>query len=591
MLDHSSLEFEPLDSDSGQIEILRQKIRHSAAHVMADAVMQLFPDAKIGIGPPTKDGFYYDFEVTHPFTPDDLEKIEKRMTEIISKNHSFEKSTISRNDAENKFEQQPYKIELIENLDSDVPISTYSHGTFEDLCQGPHVETTADICAFKLLTVAGAYWRGNEKNPMLQRIYGTAFESSEALEEHLHNLEEAEKRDHRILGRSLDLFSTHDDIGPGLTVWNPKGAMLRSIVEQYWRDLHIQHNYQPVYSPHIGRSNLWETSGHLGFYNENMYAPMEIDEQQYYLKPMNCPFHIMVYKSSLRSYRELPLKLSELGTVYRYERSGVLHGLMRVRGFTQDDAHIFCMPDQIEDEIGKVLDLTFELLDAFGFNNYSIALSTRPEKYVGEAMMWDHATDSLRKAIESRGLTYTIDEGGGAFYGPKIDLNIQDALNRDWQCTTVQFDFNLPERFDLVFQNDNGERAQPYMIHRAILGSIERFIGILIEHYSGAFPVWLAPVQAMIIPISDRHLEYADSIQSALSSHGIRIEVDSRRDRMNAKIRDAQMQKIPYMVVVGDSEAESQSVSVRLRDGTNLGAIPIPEFQELVSLAVTNKTI
>lgn len=591
MLDHSSLEFEPLDSDSGQIEILRQKIRHSAAHVMADAVMQLFPDAKIGIGPPTKDGFYYDFEVTHPFTPDDLEKIEKRMTEIISKNHSFEKSTISRNDAENKFEQQPYKIELIENLDSDVPISTYSHGTFEDLCQGPHVETTTDICAFKLLTVAGAYWRGNEKNPMLQRIYGTAFESSEALEEHLHNLEEAEKRDHRILGRSLDLFSTHDEIGPGLTVWNPKGAMLRSIVEQYWRDLHIQHNYQPVYSPHIGRSNLWETSGHLGFYNENMYAPMEIDEQQYYLKPMNCPFHIMVYKSSLRSYRELPLKLSELGTVYRYERSGVLHGLMRVRGFTQDDAHIFCMPDQIEDEIGKVLDLTFELLDAFGFNNYSIALSTRPEKYVGEAMMWDHATDSLRKAIESRGLTYTIDEGGGAFYGPKIDLNIQDALNRDWQCTTVQFDFNLPERFDLVFQNDNGERAQPYMIHRAILGSIERFIGILIEHYSGAFPVWLAPVQAMIIPISDRHLEYAHSIQSALSSHGIRIEVDSRRDRMNAKIRDAQMQKIPYMVVVGDSEAESQSVSVRLRDGTNLGAIPIPEFQELVSLAVTNKTI
>ena len=591
MLDHSSLEFEPLDSDSGQIEILRQKIRHSAAHVMADAVMQLFPDAKIGIGPPTKDGFYYDFEVTHPFTPDDLEKIEKRMTEIISKNHSFEKSTISRNDAENKFEQQPYKIELIENLDSDVPISTYSHGTFEDLCQGPHVETTTDIGAFKLLTVAGAYWRGNEKNPMLQRIYGTAFESSEALEEHLHNLEEAEKRDHRILGRSLDLFSTHDEIGPGLTVWNPKGAMLRSIVEQYWRDLHIQHNYQPVYSPHIGRSNLWETSGHLGFYNENMYAPMEIDEQQYYLKPMNCPFHIMVYKSSLRSYRELPLKLSELGTVYRYERSGVLHGLMRVRGFTQDDAHIFCMPDQIEDEIGKVLDLTFELLDAFGFNNYSIALSTRPEKYVGEAMMWDHATDSLRKAIESRGLTYTIDEGGGAFYGPKIDLNIQDALNRDWQCTTVQFDFNLPERFDLVFQNDNGERAQPYMIHRAILGSIERFIGILIEHYSGAFPVWLAPVQAMIIPISDRHLEYAHSIQSALSSHGIRIEVDSRRDRMNAKIRDAQMQKIPYMVVVGDSEAESQSVSVRLRDGTNLGAIPIPEFQELVSLAVTNKTI
>tara|TARA_Y100000588_G_scaffold162306_1_gene176361 strand:+ start:3117 stop:4778 length:1662 start_codon:yes stop_codon:yes gene_type:complete len=553
--------------------------------------MQLFPDAKMGIGPPTKDGFYYDFEVTDPFTPDDLIKIEKRMSEIISGNHSFDKTTISRADAEHKFEHQPYKIELIENLESSEPISTYSHGTFEDLCQGPHVETTSDICAFKLLTVAGAYWRGSENNPMLQRIYGTAFESTEALEEHLNKLEEAEKRDHRTLGRALDLFSTHDEIGPGLTIWNPKGATLRSIVEQYWRDLHIQHNYQPVYSPHIGRSNLWETSGHLGFYNENMYAPMEIDEQQYYLKPMNCPFHIMVYKSSLRSYRELPLKLSELGTVYRYERSGVLHGLMRVRGFTQDDAHIFCMPDQIEEEIGKVLDLTFELLEAFGFNNYTIALSTRPEKYVGEIDMWDHATDSLRKAIESRSLQYTIDEGGGAFYGPKIDLNIQDALDRDWQCTTVQFDFNLPERFNLVFQNDSGERAQPYMIHRAILGSIERFIGILIEHYSGAFPVWLAPVQGVIIPISDRHLDYAASVQKALSTSGLRIEVDSRRDRMNAKIRDAQMQKVPYMIVVGDSEEEADSVSVRLRDGTNLGAISVSEFQNMAYQTVMERII
>ncbi|MQG17530.1 MAG: threonine--tRNA ligase [SAR202 cluster bacterium] len=589
MLDHSSLELDPLDSD--QTSVLRQKIRHSAAHVMADAVMQLFPDAKMGIGPPTKDGFYYDFEVTDPFTPDDLIKIEKRMSEIISGNHSFDKTTISRADAEHKFEHQPYKIELIENLESSEPISTYSHGTFEDLCQGPHVETTSDICAFKLLTVAGAYWRGSENNPMLQRIYGTAFESTEALEEHLNKLEEAEKRDHRTLGRALDLFSTHDEIGPGLTIWNPKGATLRSIVEQYWRDLHIQHNYQPVYSPHIGRSNLWETSGHLGFYNENMYAPMEIDEQQYYLKPMNCPFHIMVYKSSLRSYRELPLKLSELGTVYRYERSGVLHGLMRVRGFTQDDAHIFCMPDQIEEEIGKVLDLTFELLEAFGFNNYTIALSTRPEKYVGEIDMWDHATDSLRKAIESRSLQYTIDEGGGAFYGPKIDLNIQDALDRDWQCTTVQFDFNLPERFNLVFQNDSGERAQPYMIHRAILGSIERFIGILIEHYSGAFPVWLAPVQGVIIPISDRHLDYAASVQKALSTSGLRIEVDSRRDRMNAKIRDAQMQKVPYMIVVGDSEEEADSVSVRLRDGTNLGAISVSEFQNMAYQTVMERII
>lgn len=591
MLDHSSLEFDPVDINSDEITILRQKIRHSAAHVMADAVIQLFPNAKIGIGPPTKDGFYYDFEVDTPFTPDDLSTIEIRMTEIISKNHTFDKTTITRDLAEQKFEQQPYKMELIENLDPEEPISTYSHGTFEDLCQGPHVQSTTDICAFKLLTVAGAYWRGSEKNQMLQRIYGTAFESKEALEAHLLKLEEAEKRDHRSLGRTLDLFSTHDEIGPGLTIWNPKGAILRSIVEQYWRDLHVKHGYQPVYSPHIGRSNLWETSGHLGFYSENMYAPMEIDEQQYYLKPMNCPFHIMVYKSSLRSYRELPLKLSELGTVYRYERSGVLHGLMRVRGFTQDDAHIFCMPDQIEDEIGKVLDLTFELLEAFGFSNYSIALSTRPEKYVGEVPMWDHATESLRKAIESRNLKYTIDEGGGAFYGPKIDLNIQDALDRDWQCTTVQFDFNLPERFSLVFQNDSGERAQPYMIHRAILGSIERFIGVLIEHYAGAFPVWLAPVQTIIIPISDRHLEYADSVQEQLSSAGLRVEVDSRRDRMNAKIRDAQMQKIPYMIIVGDSEAEDNTVSVRLRDGNNLGAIPISEFKSKVLQNITAKSI
>tara|TARA_B100000029_G_scaffold394720_1_gene392313 strand:- start:39933 stop:41708 length:1776 start_codon:yes stop_codon:yes gene_type:complete len=591
MLDHSSLEFEPLGQEADQITILRQRIRHSAAHVMADAVMQLFPDAKIGIGPPTKDGFYYDFELETPFTPSDLLKIEKRMKQIISRNYSFNKTTITRDSAEVKFEQQPYKIELIENLPDNEPISTYSHGSFEDLCQGPHVDSTTDITAFKLLTVAGAYWRGNENNTMLQRIYGTAFESQEALDEHLTRLEEAEKRDHRTLGRALDLFSTHDEIGPGLTIWNPKGSILRSIVEQYWRELHIKHGYQPVYSPHIGRANLWETSGHLGFYNENMYAPMEIDEQEYYLKPMNCPFHIMVYKSSLRSYRELPLKLSELGTVYRYERSGVLHGLMRVRGFTQDDAHIFCMPDQIEEEIGKVLDLTFELLEAFGFSQYTIALSTRPEKYVGDSNMWEHATDSLRKAIESRGLQYTIDDGGGAFYGPKIDLNIQDALDRDWQCTTVQFDFNLPERFSLVFQDDNGERTQPYMIHRAILGSIERFIGILIEHYSGAFPVWLAPVQTVIIPISDRHLEYAWSVQKALWENGIRIEVDSRRDRMNAKIRDAQMQKIPYMIIVGDSEQESQSVSVRLRDGSNLGAIPLSEFQTLVFEAVTERAI
>ncbi|HCG91404.1 MAG TPA: threonine--tRNA ligase [Dehalococcoidia bacterium] len=591
MLDNNTLEFSPLDSDEDPIDILRQKIRHSAAHVMADAVLQLFPEAKIGIGPATKDGFYYDFEVSVPFTPEDLETIESLMKKIIASNHSFERTELAKNAALEKFDNQPYKIELIDNLSPEVAISTFSHGTFEDLCQGPHVHSTKDIKAFKLLNIAGAYWRGNENNTMLQRIYGTAFENKEALEQHLTNLSEAEKRDHRTLGKALDLYSTHEEIGPGLTVWNPKGARLRAIIEQYWRDLHTNHDYEPVYSPHIGKANLWETSGHLGFYNENMYAPMEIDEQQYYLKPMNCPFHIMVYKSSLRSYRELPLKLSELGTVYRYERSGVLHGLMRVRGFTQDDAHIFCTPSQIEDEIGKVLDLTFELLSAFGFMDYSIALSTKPEKSVGEVEMWEHSTNSLKRAIESRNLPYTIDGGGGAFYGPKIDINIKDALDRDWQCTTIQFDFNLPERFKLVYQDDNGDRTQPYMIHRAIFGSIERFIGVLIEHYGGAFPVWLSPVQAIIIPISDRHLDYAETVKHELTLAGVRTNVDSRRDRMNAKIRDAQMQKIPYMIVMGDSEEADKTVSVRLRDGTNLGPIPIENLVNRINLEVSHKTI
>jgi threonyl-tRNA synthetase len=430
----------------------------------------------------------------------------------------------------------------------------------------------------KLLTVAGAYWRGDEHRPMLQRIYGTAFESEEELSGHLERLEEAERRDHRTLGRQLGLYSVHDEIGPGLIVWHPNGGRIRSIIEDYWKNLHYRLGYDVVYSPHIGRAALWETSGHLDFYRESMYAPMDVDEQEYFLKPMNCPFHIAIYRSTLRSYRELPLRFAELGTVYRYERSGALHGLMRVRGFTQDDAHIFCRPEQLEDEIGGVLDLTFELLRDFGFEEYSIALSTRPEKFVGEEEMWDHATSSLRGALESKRLPFTIDEGGGAFYGPKIDIHITDALGRAWQCTTVQFDFNLPERFDLTYQDDQGGRQRPYMVHRAILGSMERFLGVLIEHYGGSFPLWLAPVQAVVIPIADRHLEYANQVQETLNAGGIRVDVDDRSERMNLKIRNAQMMKVPYMLVVGDRERDAAVVAVRQRNGEDMGAMPVAEL-------------
>ena len=576
MLDHGALDH----SDHDSPQALRHRMRHSAAHVMADAVLRLFPEAKMGIGPPTQDGFYYDFDVARPFTPEDLESIETLMRETIAARQSFVREEVSRNDAQAMFSDQPYKLEIIEDLPEETTLSIYRHGGFIDLCQGPHVDGTSDIQAVKLLNIAGAYWRGDEKRPMLQRIYGTAWESQEALDDYLHRLEEAERRDHRTLGRQLGLFSVHEEIGPGLIVWHPKGGVVRSLVEDYWRDIHYRHDYNIVYSPHIGRAQLWQTSGHLSHYRDNMYAPVEVDEQEYFLKPMNCPFHIMVYRSSLRSYRELPLRIAELGTVYRYERSGVLHGLMRVRGFTQDDAHIFCLPEQVEEEVGGVLDLTFELLDAFGFKDFSIYLSTRPESYAGELDMWDHATESLRRALESRSLTYDIDEGGGAFYGPKVDIMIQDALGRAWQCTTVQFDFNLPERFDLSFMDDGGGRSRPYMVHRAILGSLERFLGVLIEHYAGAFPLWLAPTQVMVIPIADRHQEYADSVKQRLEADGYRVEVDGRSERMNLKIRNAQLQKVPYMLVVGDREQEDGAVAVRTREGGNLGAMPLGELVE-----------
>ena len=576
MLDHGNME----SGASGSQEQLRHRMRHSAAHVMADAVLKLFPEAKMGIGPPTQDGFYYDFEVSRPFTPEDLTSIEGLMLQTITGSSPFLREELSREDARELFAEQPYKIEIIDSIPDAETLSIYRHNGFVDLCQGPHVDQTGDIAAVKLLSVAGAYWRGDENRPMLQRIYGTAFESQEALEAHLARLEEAERRDHRALGRQLGLYTIHDEIGPGLIVWHPKGGVVRSLVEDYWRDVHYRRGYNIVYSPHIGRSQLWQTSGRLDFYRESMYAPVEVDEQEYFLKPMNCPFHIMIYRSALRSYRELPLRIAELGTVYRYERSGVLHGLMRVRGFTQDDAHIFCLPDQVEEEVGGVVDLTFEILNAFDFTDYHLYLSTRPEKYVGDLEMWDHATESLRKAIVARGLEYDIDEGGGAFYGPKIDIKIEDALGREWQCTTVQFDFNLPERFDLTFQNAEGGRSRPYMVHRAILGSLERFLGVLIEHYAGAFPLWLAPTQATIIPIADRHIEYAQAVRSNLQEQGFRADVDDRGERMNQKIRQAQLLKIPYMLVVGDREQEQGAVAVRQREGGDLGAMPLPELVE-----------
>ena len=575
--------------NSEELKNLRERIRHSTAHVMADVVTQLYPDVKLAIGPPTEDGFYYDFMVDTPFSDEDLKKIEAAMKKVISKDLPFIYAEYTREQISVMNQSEPLKLEVISGIPEQEIISTYSHGEFEDLCAGPHVESTGKIPAFKLLTVAGAYWRGDENRQMLQRIYGTAFESQETLDEHLSRLKEAQRRDHRTLGKELDLFSIHEETGPGLIIWHPKGARVRSIFEDFWRKEHYSRGYDLIYTPNIGRENLWQTSGHLDFFQENMFPPAETDGQNYYLKPMNCPFHIMYYKSSLRSYRDLPMKIGELGTVYRYERGGTLHGMLRVRGFTQDDAHIFCTPDQIETEIDGVLDLTFDLLEAFGFDDFTLNLSTKPDKAVGSDEQWQLAEKSLMKTLDSRGLDYQIEEAGGAFYGPKIDVNIRDAIGRSWQCTTVQFDFNLPERFGLTYIGEDGGSHQPFMVHRAIFGSLERFMGILIEHYGGAFPTWLAPIQVQIIPIADRHIDYATFLHSELSESGIRSSVDSRSERMNAKVRDAQMAKVPYMFIVGDREVESESVGVRLRSGEDLGALSLNEIKKRISSEVEDK--
>ena len=568
---------------------LRQRIRHSAAHVMADVVTTMFPEAKLGIGPPTDDGFYYDFLVEEPFSEQDLSRIEKRMRRVVQQNHTFEFHEYPRDVAEQMNASEPLKMEIIEEIPEDEKITTYKHGKFEDLCAGPHVESTGRIPAFKLLSVAGAYWRGDENRPMLQRIYGTAFESKEALDDHLHKIEEAKKRDHRLLGRQLDLFSIQEETGPGLIIWHPKGSRTRGIVEDFWREQHRKHGYELIYTPHIGRASLWETSGHLDFYKENMYAAIEMEGQDYYLKPMNCPFHVMYYQNDLRSYRELPMRIGELGAVYRYERGGVVQGLLRVRGMTQDDAHIFCRPDQVADEVNGVLDLTFFLLSSFGFSDYDVMLSTRPEKAVGEQDQWELATESLRSTLVERGIQYQMDEGGGAFYGPKIDIHIRDAIGRLWQITTVQFDFNLPERFGLTYIGEDGKEHRPYMVHRALLGTMERFMGVLIEHYAGAFPVWLAPVQAVVIPIADRHVEYAQDLKARLEASNVRVDVDDGNDRMNAKIRNAQLQKVPYMLVIGDREIEADAAAVRLRSGDDLGAVPVDEIVSRITDEVEAK--
>ena len=553
-------------------------LRHSASHLMAQAVKEIFPETKLAIGPAIEDGFYYDFDRGKAFTPEDLGRIEDRMREIAQRNLPLHREELSKEEARKLFEQagETYKMELIRELDGE-KISCYRQGSFVDLCRGPHVASTGRIKVFKLLSLAGAYWRGDERNPMLQRIYGTAYETEEDIKAHLARLEEIARRDHRRLGKELDLFSIHDEVGGGLVHWHPKGARIRVVVEDYWRKKHFQGGYDILFTPHIGREWVWQTSGHLKFYKENMYSPMDIEGLDYYLKPVNCPFQIMIYRTKLHSYRDLPLRWAELGTVYRYERSGTLHGLLRVRGFTQDDAHIICTPEQMDSEILRVLDFSLNMLGDFGFKDIKIELSVRDpnnlQKYAGADVMWVKAEASLVEALKFRNLSYERMEGEAVFYGPKIDIKIKDSLGRTWQCTTIQFDFNMPENFNMIYIGEDGNEHRPYMVHRALLGSLERFFGILIEHYAGAFPLWLAPVQAMVLPITDGQFDYAQAALRDLQGQEFRAEVDLRHEKIGAKIRDAETQKVPYMLVLGKREMESGSLSVRRHGKGDLGSL------------------
>ncbi len=573
---------EPVSIDSATgLNILR----HSTAHLMALAVKELYgAQVKVAIGPAIEDGFYYDFDRPQPFALDDLEGIEAKMTELANARLPFTRKEITRGEAIGWFERmgEQYKVELLREMDAET-VSLYTQGEFVDLCRGPHAPDTGWLKVFKLLRVAGSYWRGDEKRQMLTRIYGTAFADKKELSQYLHRLEEARKRDHRRLGKQLGLFTIQDQIGPGLILWQPKGALLRRLIEDHWKDEHYRNGYQLLYTPHIARQDLWKTSGHLDFYSENMYSAMEIDEVLYQLKPMNCPFHIGVYNAEQHSYREFPIRWCELGTVYRYERTGALHGLMRVRGFTQDDAHIFCRPDQLEEEIFNIIDLNLRILATFGFDQYDVYLSTRPEKYVGSDDHWELATQALRQALEKKGLAYQIDPGEGVFYGPKIDIKIKDQLGRSWQCSTIQVDFNLPERFAMTYTGEDGADHRPIMIHRALMGSLERFIGVLIEHYAGAFPLWMAPEQARILNITDDQAEYCQQVYSQLRTLGLRIEKDLRNEKLNYKIREAQLMKVPYMLIVGDREKQDGTVTIRRRDGENLPPMTPEAFFDLVT--------
>jgi threonyl-tRNA synthetase len=587
----------------------REILRHSAAHVLAQAVLNLYPGARYAIGPPIEDGFYYDFDVERPFTPEDVAEIEAEMRRIVEANQRFERDELERDEALAIFAGQPYKAEIIrgvaEGADaleqqgaSGEVISVYRNRspesgevTFVDLCRGPHLPGTGRVKAFKLLRTAGAYWRGDETKPMLQRIYGTAWESKDALNDYIHRLEEAERRDHRRLGRELDLYSWPEEVGAGIAVWHPKGGMLRKELEDFARELHLERGYQPVYTPHIGKAKLWETSGHLGWYRDNMFPAMEAEGGEYFAKPMNCPFHILIYRSRTRSYRELPIRLSELGTVYRFERSGTLHGLLRARALTQDDSHIFCRPDQVVDELVGVIGFLRDLYGTFGLTPDAVRFSTRPPKSVGTDEDWERAEAAIPLALERARLDYRIDEGDGSFYGPKIDIDVRDAIGRYWQLCTIQVDVQLPERFGLEYVDEHGDRVRPVMIHRALYGAIERFVGVLVEHFAGAFPTWLSPVQTVVIPIADRHLDYARTVNVRLIERGIRSEVDDSDNTLGAKIRNQQMQKLPYMLIVGDDEAGSGTVSLRRRTGDEERGVPVDDFVEKLVVEVSERRV
>ncbi|MCB9219297.1 MAG: threonine--tRNA ligase [Ignavibacteriales bacterium] len=593
----------PINSDSSlqlftfKDELGRETYWHSTSHLMAHAIQSIYPEAKFGVGPAIEGGFYYDFDINTTLTEEDLTKIENKMLELAQDDKPFQRRELSKQEALDFFTKvdDKFKLELINEFDeNEETISLYHEGNFTDLCRGPHIPSVGKIKYVKLINISGSYWRGDEKRDRLQRIYGVSFPKKKMLEDHLQLLEEAKKRDHRKLGKQLGLFSIEEEAGPGLIYWHPKGASVRNTVENFWREAHIKNGYDLVYSPHIGKSWLWETSGHLVSFKENMFAPMTIDEQDYYVKPMNCPFHIMMYKSDLHSYRDLPLRWAELGTVYRYEKSGVLHGLLRVRGFTQDDAHIFCTHDQIEDEIIEVIKFSSYIWTSFGFDNLKYYISTKPEeKAVGSDDLWDKATETLKIALNKQGLDFEIDEGGGAFYGPKIDIKVKDALHREWQMSTIQFDFNLPERFDMKYIGEDGNEHRPFMVHRALFGSIERFMGVLIEHYGGAFPTWLAPVQVAIVPVSNHFIDYAEQVKAKLKDSNIKVELDYRNEKIGYKIRDWETQKVPYMLIVGEKEKDSNSVSVRKHKEGDKGSVGLDEFlqnitEEIKSLSSNN---